>query len=682
MEELSALYETSTAVLSTLNLTELLDTVLKKLMVIARLDRAGVFLVNKKGRYLSLIHATGIDEETLKRLKDYRVPIDKRSNIIARAAQSKKPILVEDTDSIKLNRKNPLLFTFKPKAFIIVPLTVRNEVIGIMVGDNSSNKDFIKEIDKELLTSFANHIAMAIENANLYKRVQSSEKKYRQIVENINEGILVLGEGGTIIFSNKKMNELMKEELKGLNIFELVRDKDDRKKLLSLIMKNFKGLKVKEEIGFQPRSGGGVIVPTLMSSVPILDDDNKTIKGSLALITDLTQQKALERKLLQAQKLESIGTMAGGIAHDFNNILTGILGFTTLMKEKASDRPDLLRFIDIIENSSSRAAELVRKMLIFSRNTASPEDHEACNPKKVAEEVLSLIKSSFPKNIEVFIEGLKEPPSIRCSSSKLQQIIMNLCINARDAMPDGGKITIKIEECPRDHLPILLKKRAKDEAFLKITVSDTGTGISPDVMDRIFDPFFTTKEVGKGSGLGLAVVYGIMEGIGGLVDVKSKVGIGTSFYLYFPIQKEELEKLDKDKGNTRFFGNETVLVVDDEEMIRALASEILSPYGYKVIEAKDGEEAVSIYNSMPSDVDLVLMDVIMPKMDGIKAAQKILSLDPMAKILFCSGYSSASELSKLSKGSKNFPQKLIKKPFLVENLIMAIREALDTPSAK
>ncbi len=676
--QLSALNETSKAILSTLDLTRLLDKVLNRMMDIARLDRAGVFLVDKERKSLSLIHATGVDQETLDKLKSYRIPIDKKNNIIARAARKKKPILVEDTDAISLNRQNPLLLAFRPKAFVIVPLTVRGEVVGIMVGDNVTDKNFIKEIDKEFLISFANHIAMAIENANLYSRIEASEKKYRQIVENINEGILVMNEGGSIIFANRKMKELVaRQELIGANINELVADDEDKKKLVSLMMANYKGEQAREEMELKSTENGEG-VPVLFSSVPIMDEDEGAMQGCLALITDLTHQKELERKLLQAQKLESIGTMAGGIAHDFNNILTGILGFTTLMKEKTRNNPELSRFTEIIEKSSLRAADLVKKMLVFSRDT-TPKDDAVCSPVDVLQEALALMKSSFPKNITIDLKYPDNCPSVGCSHSQFQQIVMNLCINARDAMPGGGKITIQLRPLAFKDLPFVVKKRAKGENFLELTVTDTGSGISSDVLERIFDPFFTTKEVGKGSGLGLAMVYGIMESIGGAIDVKTKIGLGTTFELYFPVTEERDGEKEKEGENVPLMGTQTIMIVDDEEMLRLLASEILRPYGYNLVVAENGKEAVALYKAMFPNIDLVIMDVLMPEMDGLQAAKEIKGFDPSARILFCSGYTSMSEISDSHlAGNQQAMPELIKKPFNPTELALSVSRMLSS----
>ncbi|RUM88209.1 MAG: hypothetical protein DSZ23_04735 [Thermodesulfatator sp.] len=673
ISQLSALHETSTAVLSTLDLKELLNKVLERMMHIAKLERAGVFLTDQSGKKLKLIHAAGIDQKTLKALQDYHIPIDKKNNIIARAAQAQKPIMVQDVGAITLNRKNPLLKAFKPKAFVIVPMSVRNQVVGIMIGDNVSEPDFIKEIDRDFLTSFANHIAMAIENANLYRRIETSEKKHRQIVENINEGIMIINEEGTVVFSNRKMKTLIgKDDLQDSRLYEFVPQKKEKRKLLSLLMANYSGLQAKEEIMF--RSTEGRDIPALMSSVPIQDPNDGTMLGCLALVTDLTSQKDLERRLLQAQKMESIGTMAGGIAHDFNNILTGILGFTSLLKEKVDDRPDLARFVEIIENSSLRAAALVKKMLVFSREAAVQEDASS-KVNDVVQESFALLKSSFPKNISIDLRLAENLPDILCDSSQLQQIILNLCINARDAMPEGGRIAISTSLCPPEELPLSLKGRAGQDSFLKLQVTDTGTGISREIIDRIFDPFFTTKEVGKGSGLGLAMVYGIIESLGGKIEVNSTKGRGTCFDLYFKLAKNRQETPDQRESEQHFSGTETILIADDEELVRDLACEILRPYGYRTIMAKNGKEAVSIYRSLFPEIRLVIMDVVMPEMDGIQAAKEILKSDPGARILFCSGYSSGADLPEIQHRQPS--TMFIKKPFNPESLLKAVRRSLD-----
>jgi len=671
VNQLTTLQESSTAVLSTLKLKELLDLILKRLLEVAYLDRAGIFLLDKDSNKLRLIHAVGIEPAILSDLKDYQVPLTKTDNIIARAARGKRPILVEDVNKMFLNPQNPILKKLNPKAFILVPIAVRGQVIGIMVGDNLRNKAFIRDIDKNFLTSFANHIAMALENANLYKKLEDSERKYREIVENVNEGIWILDEDGTIKFSNQYLGKMLGyRDLVDHNVYSLV-DKSKKKILLQVLIENMRGKIAREEIVLQGK--GGKSVSVLLSSVPIMIKDNG-YSGSLAMLTDLTEKKRLEGRLLQAQKLESIGTMAGGIAHDFNNILTGILGYTMLLKQKVDPKSDIGRYSDIIERSGLKAADLVKKLLAFSRHSSSSGEPRIASINEFVQETMELLRSSLPKNIEAEFSLQEGLPLVKCDPTQLQQVILNICLNARDAMPDGGHLMLVTKETEyremRTKYPGIL---AGPGRYVSISISDTGMGIRPEVRDRIFDPFFTTKEVGKGSGLGLAMVYGILKGIGGYIDVDSEVGKGTTFDLFFPVADSVEEQIKKPPETKARTGSETILVVDDEEIVRELASEILSSYGYRVMLAKDGAEAIHIYKAFGHNIDLVLLDMVMPRMSGKEAYAKLKKISPGIKILLCSGYSSHNqEVEMLRENGLPF----ISKPYKIKELLGKVRQVL------
>jgi len=536
--EMTTLQESSSAILSTLNLEDLLDVIVSKLMDVADMDRACIFLTNKTNSSLNLIHAVGVEKELIAKFKGYEIPLDKVDNIIARSAHSEHPVFIEDVSTLSLNPYNQLIEALQPKAFILVPLNVRGEIIGIMVGDNSKNTDFIQKTDRNFLKSFANHIAMALDNAKLYKRLRESEERYREIVENVNEGIWILDKEGNILFSNRRLDELLEyDALKGTNTSKLVYN-EDREILRQCIEENFKGKLAKSELHLQTASGKSKTVR--LSSVPVKRGEQ--FSASLAIITDLTNEKNMEKRLLQTQKLEAVGTMAGGVAHDFNNILTGILGHTAILKRRLEDDEKSSECTLIIENASLKAADLVQKMLKFSSHN-TPVTDATTSLDMIIEDALSLVKSSLALDVEVHFTPNDTLPLIQCDPIELQQIILNLCLNAAQAMPTGGEVKITTCEVPQAEITErLLELAIEPGEYVSLVVEDNGTGMSENIQERIFDPFFTTKAVGEGSGLGLAMVYAIIQGIGGGIHVNSIEGEGTTFKLFFRVaRKKSLE---------------------------------------------------------------------------------------------------------------------------------------------
>lgn len=673
IDQLLAIQKTSTAVLSSSNLYEVLDYCLSGLLAVAGLQRAGILLVEESGESLKLIHAVGVDAEYLNKLKGYSVPFDKHDNIIARAAEKKQPIFVNDTSTIKLNPNNPLLKIFKPKSFILVPLIVENEVKGMLVGDCPEDYKYIENIDKEFLKIFANQMAVIIEKISLYEKLESSEHKYRNIVENAHDGIWLLNEEGQITYNNKRASEILgKEELIGQNIYDLL-DQNGKKKVVRILRENLDNRIAREEVDLI--GDNGEVIKVMLSSVPLLT--GYSYGGSLMMATDLTEKTRMEVKLLQAQKLESVGRMAGGIAHDFNNLLTGIIGNAQLLKNKienASSRE--YRHLDVILKTGGRAAELVADLLAFSRGTQSGGT-ETTQANYIIKDTFSLLQSSIAKNINLRSDFTKNLPPIQCSSTHLQQIITNLVLNARDAMLEGGDITIATSLVVLDAKFSAILRQSQTVIpgeYVCVKVSDTGSGIEPEVQDKVFDPFFTTKEVGKGTGLGLAMVYGIITACGGCLNIQSELNKGTTFELYFPIADRRSLKRRKDiEDKSKLTGNETILVVDDEPFVRDLALDILSPAGYQVMMAKDGVEAMHIYNAYKDTIDLILLDLVMPKMHGKKVFEKVKEINPDQKILVCSGYDTeeyhAQEL--IDKGAA-FTQK----PFKMYGLLKTIRGIL------
>jgi PAS domain S-box-containing protein len=671
LDRLVSLQEASKAILSTLDIDELLTLILQGLVDVSVLDRAAIFLVDEEREELFFAHAVGTDPSYLEDVRSYSVPLIKEANILARVVQTGEPEWVEDVAASNINKENPLIKRFQPEAFIALPLKVRGKVQGVLVGDQQKAGGKVISTERDFLISFSNQIAIAIHNANLYRKLEESERQYRELVENAHEGIWVVDENGIITFANQRLSTILGyEEMLGRNINQLVTP-DKKRILLKFLVQNMRGLVAQEEIQMICKEGDHV--SAIISSVPIMDGER--YKGSFAMVTDITEKKRMETKLLHQQKMESIGTMAGGIAHDFNNILTGVLGYASLLKHRLRDQTESRRFIDIIETSSLRAADLVRQLLAFSRGT-QPEDLQVVYPNRVIRETTRLLESSLGKDLQLELDLSQGLPPIAANSTQVQQAVLNLCLNARDAMPNGGKITISSVAVDLGGKSSSQYKDlvAEPGQYVRVRVADNGIGISQENLGKIFDPFFTTKEVGKGSGLGLAMVYGIVQNSQGYVYVESDKGKGTVFDLFFRVAKDKDREQSLRRLTPSLAGEETVLLVDDEPMVRDLGNEILRSYGYQVVLACDGLEAVEIYQSRGADIDLVVLDLLMPKLGGKDTLPRLRELNPAAKVIICSGYGyRENELQQMMASGVT----LVQKPFKPEELVSAVRQVLD-----
>jgi len=680
LNRLISFHQTGTAILSTLDRNELMESILTQLVEVSSLDRAAIFLLNEKNKSLYLAHAKGPTRNDLDEVRNYTVPLEKQANIIARVARTGVPELVDDVNKYPINLTNSLVQKFKPKGFVVYPLIAREEVIGVLVGDqNNTGSQTITE-EKDFLSSFSNQIAIALSNVNLYAQLERSEKKYRELVENAHEGIWVLDDEDVITFTNGRMAAMLGyDEIVGNNITCIV--SPDRKTKLEDILKNNKdGRVIQEELQMIHHEGRSVFA--IVSSVPIMEKG--TYQGSFATITDITEKKEMEDRILHQQKMDSIGTMASGVAHDFNNILTMILESGSLLKQQLAPEDKLNRYVDIIETSGLRAADIVRQLMAFSKNT-QPNGVQVFLLNHVIDETFYLLKSSLGKDVHLDLDLSPELPAIKGNATQVQQALVNLCLNARDAMPGGGRLTIstalvdlKKKENNRYRQIIMGRHR-----YLRLSVRDNGTGIADDVMNRIFDPFFTTKSVGKGSGLGLAMVYAMVKNCNGHVFVRSKEREGTVFDLIFPATTEEVQLEITPPPHATLGGTETVLIADDEELVRNLGSEILTLYGYQVLLAKNGWDALEIYKKNQSQIDLVVLDLIMPSLNGAETLKRIRQIDPGMKAVICSGYGGKGGLMK-SLG--DFPPPMVKKPFRITDLVSTVRQVLDndvmTPTVK
>jgi PAS domain S-box-containing protein len=417
----------------------------------------------------------------------------------------------------------------------------------------------------------------------------------------------------------------------------------------------------------------GVEFPIHLST-SVINDASGYPMALIGVATDITDRKRLETQLQQSQKLEAIGKLAGGIAHDFNNLLTVIQGYSDLLISKISVNDPIHNQIRQINEAANRAESLTRQLLAFSRKQIMKP--RVIDLNKLIHEMEDMLKRLIGADIKFVINLNSDLGKIKADPGQIEQVIMNLVVNARDAMLNGGTLTI-------DTFNTMLDQKFKDKYpeavignYVQLQISDTGFGMDKETQVHIFEPFFTTKEKGEGTGLGLATVYGIIKQSGGYIYVKSEMTKGTTFNLYFPRVDEPLDSEEKTPiADTNLYGNETILVVEDQDEVRHLIMDALKVYGYNVLEAPHGGSALLTCEKYNGNIDLIISDIVMPQMNGQELVERLLPLQPQMKVLFISGYSEEifSGRNVLDPGTL-----YVQKPFTPLELLGKVRHVLDS----
>ncbi|HTL05414.1 MAG TPA: PAS domain S-box protein [Gemmatimonadales bacterium] len=467
--------------------------------------------------------------------------------------------------------------------------------------------------------------------------LMASEERYRAAFEQASVGMAEVSPEGRYLRVNRAFEEITgrsAEELRGMS-FEAITHPDDLGEDREVLRGIFSGgtQAVRREKRYVRKDGSIAWVD--LASAPVRDSAGEPAYA-LTVVQDVTAQKRLESDLIQAQKLDAVGRLAGGIAHDFNNLLTGIIGYADLLSLEEGASPRVRHDAGAIIATAQRGAALARNLLTLARR--SPDRSERVDLHDVAREVVELIRRTFDRRIAIRLDLAPSPPILAGDRSQLTNALLNLALNARDAMTDGGTLTIATRRvtldagfCARHAEPV------SPGAFAALTVGDTGMGMSPDTRSRIFEPFFTTKPVGKGTGLGLALVYGTVRSHGGLIEVDSAAGAGSTFTLFLPEQNDAVAGAPADPGGP-LRGAGRILLVDDEETVRHVVGRMLAHLGYRVSTAADGEEAVERVRAEPGAFDLVILDGNMPRLPGRAAARRIRALDPAVPLLLATGY--------------------------------------------
>ncbi len=405
------------------------------------------------------------------------------------------------------------------------------------------------------------------------------------------------------------------------------------------------------------------------------EPETNTFIGTQGIARDITERKQLESQLLQAQKMEAIGTLAGGIAHDFNNLLQAIQGYSQLLLFGKQKKDPEFKNLKEIENAAQRAGKLTEQLLTFSRKVESK-----LTPVNINQEIIQverLLRSTIPKMIDIELNLEEKLRIINADSAQLLQIMMNLSVNSRDAMPEGGKLVIKTENITLDEGFTKKHVGAKPGEYVLLQFSDTGSGMDRRTMEHIFEPFYTTKEIGKGTGLGLSMVYGIVKNHGGYVTCSSEMNKGTIFNIYFPVVEPVIKKkvISEELEEEIFVGGfETILLVDDESSNQNLGKEILSKAGYNVLTANDGESALEIYREKKEEISLIIVDLIMPGMGGKRCIEEIIKINPHENVIISSGYSTNGAVGETLE---TYVGGIIRKPYDVRQMPKIVHEALN-----
>jgi PAS domain S-box-containing protein len=504
-------------------------------------------------------------------------------------------------------------------------------------------------------------------SANLETLVAESEKKYQILIDNADESIFII-QDDVIKFPNPRTIELFaypKEEIAHIPFIDLVLD-EDRGVILGQPQQIAGAKKIIPTSTFRIMRRSGETVWVDMNAVSIEWGDKP---GFLVFLRDVTEKKRMEAELIQAQKMEAIGTLAGGIAHDFNNILMGILGYTSLMLLNTEPDNTSHERLKSIEHLVESGADLTKQLLGFARG-----GKYEVKPTDVNELVRrsSEIFGRTKKEITIHRNYQKDLYIADVDRGQIEQVLLNLFVNAWQAMPGGGDLYLETSNVTLDEIYTRLHS-INPGNYVKISVTDNGTGMDQATQRRIFEPFFTTKGMGLGTGLGLASAYGIIKNHGGIINVYSEVGRGTTFTIYLPASTRAIfeEKIIPAEAKK---STESVLIVDDQDMILAVARDMLKALGYKVFTAQGGKEALAIYNENKKSIDVVILDMIMPSMSGGETFDKLRAINPNVRVILSSGYSINGQATEImERGCNGF----IQKPFNIKELSQKIREVLE-----
>jgi PAS domain S-box-containing protein len=673
-EYLAALNETTKGLMSRLELDSLLGAIINRAGSLMKTKHSYIYLLDETGTLMTRQSTTGVFNDFF----DYQ--IGKGDALVGQVWQSGLPLSVDDYHAWSGRLPDPAREVLR--AMVGVPLKSGKEVVGVIGLAHMEEGRRFGDEEVDILTRFAELASLALDNAHLYaeaqeelqerKRAEEQLRKLSHAVEQSPVSVIITDTAGRIEYVNPKFTETTGyplEEVTGKTPRFLKSGETPLSEYRDLWKTITSGNEWRGEL--HNRKKNGELYWELASISPIRDSGG-AITHFIAVKEDITEQKKLETQLRHSQKMEAVGQLAGGIAHDFNNIMTAIIGYASILDMKLDPNSPSRNSVKQILFSAKRAANLTQGLLAFSRKQITYP--RPVNLNDIVRRVEKILERLIGEDIDLVTSLCSPAPVLMADGLQLEQVLMNLATNSRDAMPSGGKLIISTELVRLDERFVKNHDLAKEGLYAKMTVADTGVGMDADTQKRIFDPFYTTKEVGKGTGLGLSIVYGIIKKHNGTIGCYSEPGMGAVFTLFFPAIQDEFLETAPETTPIVQGGTETILMCEDDESVRKLTRDLLEEYGYTVIEAVDGEDAVSKFREHHDTVQLLILDLIMPKKNGKEAYDEIRMMKPDIKVIFSSGYEAdiIQKRGKLVKGLTFLP-----KPVIPEELLANIRKVLD-----
>jgi PAS domain S-box-containing protein len=579
---------------------------------------------------------------------------------------SDEPVVVEDLRTETRFSGAPLLHAHGVVSGMSVIIRGRERPYGVLGAHTASTRRFATD-DVNFLVAVANVLAEAIGRKRAEDAMRQSESQFRALFENALDAVLIANDQGAYVDANPAACNLLGvsyNEVIGRTINDFT-ENDNPVEASRMLEQFLKEGTLRGELRLR-RPDGSLVEVDFSATANFLPGRH------LALLRDVTERRKLEEQFRQSQKLESVGMLAGGIAHDFNNLLTVITGYSELTLRRLDKVDPLARNVEEIKKAAERAASLTRQLLAFSRKQVLQPKVLDLNSVIVNTE--KMLGRLVGEDMELRTSPGVGLGKVKADPGQIEQVILNLVVNARDAMPKGGKITIETANIYLDEAYARRHIAVQPGWYVMLAVTDTGQGMDAETQKYIFEPFFTTKEQGKGTGLGLSTVYGIVKQSGGNIWVYSEIGVGTSFKIYLPLVDEQVMKPDANVARPESAsGTETILLAEDEEMVRNLARESLKMHGYTVLEAANAGEALLICQQYKGRIDLLLTDVVMPRVSGRELAEQLVGLRPDMRVLYMSGY---PDQAIVHHGILDEAIAFIGKPFTPDALALKVVEVL------